>query len=186
MRIILFSTYSHLLLNMNGTEFLTFVELCGVGLTPGNVQIYTDLFVNFTQFWNENCVTESIERSFIKWKRHCDKANALEQQQQNNQNYLMPNNNHLPAPLQKIQNQDTYFTNFTIRPNPLITENSGSVDTTDYNTPDTGNDMAEALDDCDLTSVVQEVLAESYQPLPPTSYRTHPPGRKIKKPAIPG
>ena len=123
---------------MNGTEFLTFVDLCGVELSSGNVQIYTNLFVNFIQFWNENCVTESIERSFIKWKRQCDKPDTSEQpQQQNHQNYLIPNNNHLPAPLQKIQNENNYFTNFTISQNPsLITENS------DHNTPaDTVNDM---------------------------------------------
>jgi hypothetical protein len=47
---------------MNGTEFLTFVDLCGVALSGENAQIYMNLFVNFIQFWNENGVTESIER----------------------------------------------------------------------------------------------------------------------------
>ncbi|CAB4035362.1 Hypothetical predicted protein [Paramuricea clavata] len=90
---------------MSGTEFFNFVELCGVKLEPENVQIYTDLYVSFTQFKKTLTYEQSLECAFIEWKRLGE----------NRFKTLLDNHYHLPSQLQKIHNKDpTCFTNYTL------------------------------------------------------------------------
>ena len=51
-------------------DFLKFIGYLGLPLTTTNLAFFTDLFVNFTQFYSEH--NDSLEIKFIKWKRFYD------------------------------------------------------------------------------------------------------------------
>ena len=51
-------------------DFLKFIGYLGLPLTATNLAFFTDLFVNFTQFYSEP--NDSLEIKFIKWKRFYD------------------------------------------------------------------------------------------------------------------
>jgi hypothetical protein len=51
-------------------DFLKFIGYLGLPLNASNLAFYTDLFVNFTQFYSEP--DDSLEIKFIKWKRFYD------------------------------------------------------------------------------------------------------------------
>jgi hypothetical protein len=52
------------------TDFLKLIGYLGLPLTAQNLAFFTDLFVNFTQFYTEQ--EDSLEMKFIKWKRFYD------------------------------------------------------------------------------------------------------------------
>jgi hypothetical protein len=51
-------------------DFLKFISCLGLPITSQNLAFFTDLYVNFTQFYVEP--QDSFEMKYIKWKRYYD------------------------------------------------------------------------------------------------------------------
>ncbi|CAB4011939.1 Hypothetical predicted protein [Paramuricea clavata] len=142
---------------MSGTEFFNFVELCGVKLEDENIQIYTDLYVSFTQFKKTSTYKQNFERAFIEWKRLGEKS------VQDTQTTLLDNHYHLPSQLQKIHNKDpTCFTNYTLHSPAKQALQNLTVDNVENSlNPTTASVEIDVLGECD--DLLQNLMCQQPQ-----------------------
>ncbi|CAB4013044.1 Hypothetical predicted protein [Paramuricea clavata] len=108
---------------MDATEFLEFINCMGIELNMTNLTIYTNLYVNFSQF-QPDAPTDDFSTKFVQWKQTYDRADEIQRQQQHLNTFNTPSRDPRllkaactaqPEALASLKNDDL-FQNFILTP----------------------------------------------------------------------